>query len=299
MKLHSFIIIALLSFGNLHAAENSKVEPFSNSEKLINQEDCFIDEHSDYESWIKSLAINNKKFNVEKFKEFASEEEFNRYKNNLECYSFVYSVDGIRVKGYAIKPKVENFIMQKPVIIYNRGGNNVNSHTLNFLTLFNYVMPIAEKGYIVISTQYRGAEVWPKNTKFNVGQDEFGGRDIEDVLGLYPLIKGMSDADISKIGMFGWSRGGMMTYLALTRATWIKAAVVGGAPTDLVKQSEDRPEMDKHVFKRLIPNYAQNKRQELEKRSVIYWAKTLPKNVPILIIHGDADKSVPSSDATK
>lgn len=302
MKLPLLIALVFLPFGTLNAetVNSHSLPTFSNSKDLINQQSCFVNEAADYKSWLKSLQINNAKFNIDRFNKFSSEAKYDRYKENLDCYSFTYFVDGIRVKGYVVKPKqkLESYLSQRPVIIYNRGGNNTQAHTLNFLSLFSYHMPLAEKGYIVISSQYRGADVWPKGSKVNVGRDEFGGKDVDDVLGLYSIISGMNDADVSRIGMFGWSRGGMMTYIALTKSSWIKAAVVGGGPTDLVKQADDRPEMDKNVFSRLIPHYSDNKLQELQKRSAIYWADKFPKSIPILIMHGGADNNVPPSDAT-
>jgi dipeptidyl aminopeptidase/acylaminoacyl peptidase len=47
--------------------------------------------------------------------------------------------------------------------------------------------------------------------------------------------------------------------------------------------------LETSVISELIPNYAENKDVELEKRSAIKWADTFPNNVPILMMHGNAD----------
>ena len=103
----------------------------------------------------------------------------------------------------------------------------------------------------------------------------------------------MPKVDETKIGMYGWSRGGMMTYLTLPRTSDIKAAAVGGAPSD--KTIIDRPEMETYVYAELIPDYWNNKEVELRKRSALYFAEDFPKDVPILILHGNSDSRVKST----
>ena len=59
--------------------------------------------------------------------------------------------------------------------------------------------------------------------------EEFGGSDVNDVLNLIPALSQIEGADTSKIGMFGISRGGMMSYMTTRNNPQIKAvAVVGG-----------------------------------------------------------------------
>jgi len=88
-----------------------------------------------------------------------------------------------------------------------------------------------------------------------------------------------------------------MTYLTLPRTNQIKAAVVGGAPAD--KTIIDRPNMETNVYAELIPNYWENKEEELKKRSAFYFADQIPKNVPLLILHGNSDWRVKSSNSLK
>ena len=71
----------------------------------------------------------------------------------------------------------------------------------------------------------------------------------------------------------------------------LRAMAVHAGATDLQQGLEWRPEME-NVYKALIPNYSENKEQELRKRSVMYWAEELPGDLPILIHHGKLDKRV-------
>ena len=149
---------------------------------------------------------------------------------------------------------------------------------------------MASEGYVVIASNYRG-------TPPSEGMEEFGGIDVNDVLNLIEVLKEVESADTEKIGMYGWSRGGMMTYLALTKTDQIDVACVGGAMSDLT--IIDRPEMESGVYAELIPNYTSNKDEELKKRSAIYWADQFSKEVPILMLHGNADWRVKSSNSLR
>jgi len=52
---------------------------------------------------------------------------------------------------------------------------------------------------------------------------------------------------------------------------------------------KDRPELETSIIVELIPNYTENKDAELEKRSAVKWVDKFPNNVPILMMHGNAD----------
>ena len=211
---------------------------------------------------------------------------------NVDMYEITYLSDGLKIQAFAAIPKKEG---KHPVIIYNRGGNR----DFGALQLFRgkakypaalYFSKMANEGYVVIGCNYRGCGE-------SEGDDEFGGKDVNDVVNLIEVIKELPEADKTKIGMYGWSRGGMMTYLTLPRTNQIKAAVVGGAPAD--KTIIDRPNMETNVYAELIPNYWENKEEELKNRSAYYFADQFPKDVPLLILHGNADWRVKSSNSLK
>lgn len=72
---------------------------------------------------------------------------------------------------------------------------------------------------------------------------------------------------------------------------------MGGAPAD--KTIIDRPQMENGVYAELIPNYWENKEDELQKRSAIYFADKFPKDVPLLMLHGNADWRVKASHSLR
>lgn len=201
-----------------------------------------------------------------------------RYLDSIEIYGITYLSDGLKIKGLMVKPKKNgNF----PCVIYNRGGNR-EFGSLKIAHGATLMGQIAKEGYVVIASQYRG-------NGGSEGREEFGGSDVNDVVILTEVLKEIENADTNNIGMYGWSRGGMMTYITLTKTNKIKAALVGGAVSDLFETIKDRPEMETKVIAELIPDYDINKEKELENRSAIKFVNKFPKNVPILMLHGNSD----------
>ncbi len=192
--------------------------------------------------------------------------------NDFVMYKITYLSDGLKVKGYFGKPK--NLLFPHPAIIYNRGGNR-EFGKLTPLQLLKYI----KYGYIVIGSQYRGNDG-------GEGREEFGGNDVNDVLNLIPILEDDKQVDRHRIYMVGYSRGGMMTYLALTKTDKIKAACVIGGIADLFMTEKNRPDMHP-VLIDLIGGLSKNFPMKFKKRSAIYYADKI--NTPLLILHGDND----------
>ena len=205
-----------------------------------------------------------------------------KWSDGAECYKIKYLSDGLKVVGFILKPKGEGF--KFPLMIYNRGGNReFGKITKKTLTYLSY---LSSNNYVVLASQYRGNDG-------ACGQEEFGGKDINDVLNLIPLAKSLPFIDPTKIVMLGFSRGGMMTYLAIKHGAEIGAAAVVGGVTDLEQMYNDREESMKNVIRELVGM----DKAEWQKRSAIYWPEKI--DVPILILHGENDWRVKVSQAKK
>ncbi len=186
-----------------------------------------------------------------------------------------YTSGAITVPCVIAQPKESG---SYPCIIYNRGGNREFGKITPAYGEY-LVERIASWGYIVVASQYRGLIG-------EEGADEFGGADVDDVVNLISVLKSLPNADTQRIGMFGWSRGGMMVYLALKKMHFIKAAVSVAGVADLLETAKRRPEMKK-IFEELIST-GPDLEEKLKERSIVYWPEKLPK-VPLLLMHGTAD----------
>jgi dipeptidyl aminopeptidase/acylaminoacyl peptidase len=197
--------------------------------------------------------------------------------DQIEIQEITYLSDGVKVKGYLAAPKHRT---ELPCVIFNRGGNR-EFGALNDVRAAFMLGRMASWGYVVVASQYRG-------NAGGEGREEFGGNDVNDVLNLVTLLESLPQADASRIGLYGWSRGGMMTYQALARTDRIAAAIVGAGVTDLFDMVKRRPEMES-VLAELIPNFADNQEAALQARSAIYWPEKLHNKTSVLILHGSAD----------
>jgi dipeptidyl aminopeptidase/acylaminoacyl peptidase len=200
--------------------------------------------------------------------------------DTIEVRYITYLSDGLKVRGYVAMPK-DSAGKKLPCLIVNRGGNrDFGAWDDDRAALM--LGKMASWGYVVAASQYRGSGG-------SEGADEFGGRDVDDVMNLLPLLRGLSGADATRVGMHGWSRGGMMTFLALARTDQIDAAVVGGALCDAFDTIRHRADMETEVFQQIIPDYATRRDEALTARSATRWAQKLCPKTPLLVLHGSAD----------
>jgi len=201
------------------------------------------------------------------------------YLNHVKMEELFYVSDGLKVKAYLAYPDDGQ---KHPAIIYNRGGNREFAK-LNPKKMARLLARIASWGYVVVGSQYRGNDG-------GEGREEFGGKDIDDVLNLIPLLESLPNVDTNKLAIYGRSRGGMMTYLSLMKTNRFKAAVVVAGASNLQDMSDNRGnEMESWVYSELIPDYWDHKDSLLAERSAITRIDDVCKTTPILLLHGTAD----------
>lgn len=251
---------------------------FGDSSNLYSQ-DSFLSKQILSYGNVNFITLN---FKLNLFDSLQDLKEDYAYLKYVRVDTFKYLSDGNEVFCYIAYPS--NYKGKMPCILFNRGGNQDFSLISMDFVVYN-LCEIASAGFVVAATTYRG------NSKSS-GKDEFGGGDVNDIQNLIAVLPSFEMIDTNRLGMYGWSRGGLMTYMMLRRTDKVKAAIIGGGPSDLFKLIDERPEMETEVFEQLIPNYLNDKSKELIKRSPIFWADEMPK-IPILIIHGQNDKRVP------
>jgi tetratricopeptide (TPR) repeat protein len=207
------------------------------------------------------------------------------FSNYVEAYRIRYLSDKLEVVGFIFIPLHENFSQKLPVFIFNRGGSlEYSKITSESSRLPSY----ASKGYVVLASQYRG-------TDGGEGREQYGGKDINDVLNLIAMAESLPFIDSNKIVMYGVSRGGLMTYLAISKSSKIKAACVNSGVADLIQTYEEREQGMKDTLIDLIGGPPGTKRSEYINRSAVYWPERI--NTPLLILHGDNDWRVNVSQA--
>ena len=209
---------------------------------------------------------------------------------NLEVINIIYKSDNLKIQGFIYRKK--NINKNTPVVIYCRGGNNnknIKTPELVPGTIF-YIAPLlelVEKGEVIVfATNYRGSSK-------SEGIDEMGGKDINDITNLYPIIKKYKFSNEKNISLYAWSRGCTNALLVSKKVKWIKCLILGAGSYDYKIGKKARPK-----FYKIIKQSFKFNDNDLKDRSAIYWSDKIPK-IPILLLHGTADWRVSVENSIK
>ncbi|MFM7661110.1 MAG: S9 family peptidase [Bacteroidota bacterium] len=148
-----------------------------------------------------------------------SQREFITFKSN-----------GTELNGWMIKPKNFDSSKKYPVYMTVYGGPGHNEVLDSWDGMdYMYYQLLAEKGYIVAcvdprGTMYRGAK-FKKSTYLQLGKLE-----IEDVINTGRELQKMPYVDPNRIGIMGWSYGGFMASLAITKGADVFRMAIAVAP---------------------------------------------------------------------
>lgn len=248
---------------------------------------CYTAPNDSYAAMQAQFLQRNPGRTTEQFQQRLSEDTFNAMRRDINCRWIVYQHDGVYVGGFALIPR--NVEGPLPVIIYNRAGHGPTG-AVNFDQLVNELRPLAEAGFMVIGSQYRGGGgVFPQMPN---GTDEYGGADVLDVLALPSVAAQIADIDEQRIGLLGRVRGSMMSFLAAkAQPNTFKAIASAVTISDLNAWVNDWG-AEHHPASRYIPNFATDGEAQMRARSAVQWADELPANLPILLIHGGRDWEV-------
>ncbi len=200
--------------------------------------------------------------------------------DNVKLEKISYISDNQEVEGYIARPK---FIKGRiPLIIWNRGGYKESGKLDNFLA-FGLLGEIASWGYAVVASQYRE-------------KDEFGGAELNDIFNLMNLSADFEFINPNLIGVEGWSRGGLMTYLMLSKTDKVKCASVISGISDLKRNSKNANivEILNSIF---IDLSDEEIASEINKRSAITFTEEIYKKTSIMLIHGDKDERISYLDS--
>ena len=165
-----------------------------------------------------------------------------------------------------------------PLIVFLRGGYE-HEYWFETITGDGRLSEIARKGYIVIAPQYRGGDI---------GKDESGGADLNDVTNMIDLAKNLEFVDADNIYLIGESRGGLMALLlARENIQGVKGGVIlSGLYSVLFNYYyyENARSFFENTIGLGTPTENLN---EYVKRSATMWANEI--NIPLLMIHGKED----------
>jgi dienelactone hydrolase len=143
-----------------------------------------------------------------------------------------YASGNLRIQAYLYKPDGDGPF---PAVIYNHGSRDGHERAS---VPFQYVgRMLARAGYVALVPERRGygksdGEVWWKETGNDPGKLIVRLQaETDDVLAAADYLRTVKSVDPGRLGIMGWSFGGIVTMLAVSRSGAFRAAVnqAGGA----------------------------------------------------------------------
>ena len=211
------------------------------------------------------------------------------YEMSNAAFIRVPNSKGDTLNGWMLKPANFDSSKKYPVLFCNYGGPGSQQVANRFGAVSFWHQLLAQKGFIVVSidntgTGYRGEE-FKKKTYLQLGKFE-----IEDQIDAASYLSKMPFVDKNNIGHWGWSYGGFMSSLAITKGAEVFSAAVAVAPVTSWRY------YDNIYTERYMRTPQENPKGYDDNSPINYTDKIKGK---YLIIHGTADDNVHFQNAAQ
>ncbi len=200
-----------------------------------------------------------------------------------EFLSFVTS-DGVEIKAMMTKPRDFDPGKKYPVLIYGYSGpasQLVRNSWGRTLSRYWYTL-LTQKGYIIFTLDQRGTGGRGKAFK-NLAYGDIGKYALRDHIEGVRFLRSLPYVDGNRIGIWGWSGGGYLTCLALTKgADYFKAGVAVAPVTDFRLYDD--------IWTERYMGMPQQNQAGYDSTSVLSYADRYRSG--LLIVHGASDDNV-------
>jgi dipeptidyl aminopeptidase/acylaminoacyl peptidase len=139
------------------------------------------------------------------------------------------SKDGTLVNGLLLKPA--GFVPGRPyptVLRIHGGPNGQDGHAFSFEDEL-----LAAQGYLVVAANYRGSNGRGQAFQRAIFAD-WGGKEVVDLLGAVDHVVAAGLADPKRLGVGGWSYGGILTNYLIATDHRFKAATSGAGSSNQI-----------------------------------------------------------------
>ncbi|HEX6316348.1 MAG TPA: S9 family peptidase [Gemmatimonadaceae bacterium] len=192
--------------------------------------------------------------------------------------------DGTVVNGLMVKPATFKAGTRYPTLLRIHGGpNSQDQHAFSFeRELF------AANGYVVLAVNYRGSGGRGAEYQRAIYAD-WGNKEVQDLLAAVDHAIAVGVADSTRLGIGGWSYGGILTNYTIATTTRFKAATSGaGSSLQSTMYGTDQYiyQWDTEI------GQPWNNKELYDKLSYPFWQANRIKT-PTLFLGGERDMNVP------
>lgn len=189
----------------------------------------------------------------------------------------------VKLNAWRINPPDFDSAKKYPVLFYVYGGPGSQTVTNSWgWNDYFWFQMLAQKGIIVVSVDNRGTgargELFKKMT-----YKELGKYETEDLITCANHFKALPYVDSTKIGIFGWSYGGYMSSLAITKGAASFSAAIAVAPVTNWRNYDN-------IYTERYMQKPQDNADGYDQNSPVNHVKELKGNY--LLVHGSADDNV-------
>ena len=196
---------------------------------------------------------------------------------DFSIVSYKSSVDGMEIPAYLFQPLVKRGARGHSAMIWVHGGVHGNWGT----SMFPFVKEAVERGYVIITPQYRGSTGYGE-AHYNA--IDYGGKELDDVASAAAILERLPHVDMNRLGIMGWSHGGFIASLLVMRESHnFKAAAAIVPVTNLIfRLSYKGPGYQRSFSTQAgLAGLPFEKREEYVKRSPLYQVEKL--QIPLLV----------------
>jgi len=140
------------------------------------------------------------------------------------------SEDGAKIEGFVIKPPGFDPSLKYPAILWIHGGPVLQfEYGYTNLYLFSDAPAIfSANGYVTILINPRGSSGYGQAFSESIFAD-WGNKDYQDVIAGVNYVVDMGYVDPNRLGVGGWSYGGVLTNYVITKTDRFKGAISGAS----------------------------------------------------------------------
>ena len=148
----------------------------------------------------------------------------------MQKITYKSRVGGLEIPAWIFQPLTLRGAKGHPALVWVHP--DIRGHLYEYY--IPYIKEAVAKGYVVIAPEYRGS--------LGYGQEiydaiDYGGAEVDDVLTAVDYLKTLPHVDMERVGIIGWSHGGMITLLSIEQEpTTFKAAAALVPVTNLFQR---------------------------------------------------------------
>ena len=191
----------------------------------------FINTHSDANHPF-TFTLNNK--NGEILKVLEENKNLNKKMKKFDLvektFFKILNEDGLDLNAWIMKPNVLDTVKKHPLLMFVYGGPGINTVN-NSWSWMNYFwfQYLVKKGFIVVSVDSRGTGYRGKEFKHSTYL-QLGKLETEDQIFAAKKLGELNYIDENNIGIFGWSYGGYMSSLCISKGAEVFNSAIAVAP---------------------------------------------------------------------